>query len=88
MRAVANESGGALATSEPAEERACRMANAAAAVAAREAAWRQARGDEIGAERARQRLSKRQTRAQPKVAQSSSARGLACQPTPPLKFDE
>ena len=88
VRAAANESGGALTTSEPAEERACRMANAAAAVAAREAAWRQARGDEIGAERARQRLSKRQTRPQPKVAQSSSARGLACQPTPPLKFDK
>ena len=81
VRAVANESGGALATSEPAEERACRMANAAAAVAAREAAWRRARGEEAAAP-----LSKRQGGPGPSVAQHSSAR-LACEPTPALKLE-
>ena len=81
VRAAANESGGALTTSEPAEERACRMANAAAAVAAREAAWRRARGEEAAAP-----LSKRQGGPGPSVAQHSSAR-LACEPTPALKLE-
>ena len=83
VRAAANESGGALTTSEPAEERACRMANAAAAVAAREAAWRRTRGEEVGAAR---RLSRPQSGPGPSVAQASSV-PLACEPTPVLKVE-